>query len=340
MSIYELKQIAHRFDDRPVLDIDHWQVDSDAVTGIVGPNGAGKSTLLALLGFVISPTRGEIRFHGAAVRPFSDSIRGKVALLPQETFLLKRSVYRNIVYGLKIRPLKEDRPQRVNTAMEMVGLDPNDFAQRPWFALSGGEARRVALAARLALRPQVLLMDEPTASVDEASAQMIKAAALHARQQWGTTLIVSSHDGQWLADISDHTVHLFRGRILGSGHHSLIFGPWQQNSALQAVSFLSPEQAFMADGRPDNLKTAVAALPADRLRIYPYSYQMPGRFRRLKGALLRLSFERSSGRISASVLVGSTIMTAYLSGTAQSEVTFGPGQTVWLGYDPSQVEWY
>ncbi len=340
MPLYQLSDISHHYGGRPVLEIDQWQVAADAVTGIVGPNGSGKSTLLSLLGFVVAPTRGEIRFEGRPAQPFSDTVLGNVALLPQDAFMLKRSVYGNIVYGLKMRSIKQDRHQRVYTAMEMVGLDPDEFSKRPWYALSGGEARRVALAARLALQPRVLLMDEPTTSVDAASAQMIKEAALHARKQWGTILIVTSHDAEWLADISDHIVQLFRGRILGSGHQNLIFGPWEKQGRHQVVRNLSSNQSFIAHGDLVDLDSAVAAVPANQLEIYTGGENVPGQYQRLKGVLLRLNFEHATGRISASVLVGRTIITAYLSAEDQAACTFGPGQTVWIGYDPHSVAWY
>ncbi len=340
MPLYELTHVVHQYDHRPVLTIDRWTVEADGVTGIVGPNGSGKSTLLSLLGFLVPPTRGEILFNGKPARPFDEAVRGKVSLLPQEAFLLRRSVYANVAFGLKLGSVREDRHRRVTTAMEMVGLDPDVFSRRPWYALSGGEARRVALAARLALRPRVLLLDEPTTSVDAASAQLIREAALHAHREWGTALIITSHDAQWLADISHRVVHLFGGRILGNGQQSLIFGPWRSEGDRYVVRALSPDQDFVVHGVPENPGTAVAAVQADRLRLYADEIQVPGELRRLQGLLQRMSYEHSSDRIIASVLVGRTLLTAYLSQSDQDNCAFRPGQTVWLGYDPRQVAWY
>ena len=85
----------------------------------------------------------------------------------------------------------------------------------------------MALAARLILKPEVLLMDEPTASIDALSAQLIKDAVLKARRDWGTTLIVASHDWQWLYGICDTVFHLLKGRFLGTGRENVLFGPWE-----------------------------------------------------------------------------------------------------------------
>jgi len=340
MPLYDLKNITHRYNGQTVLNIEDWQVDAHSVTGVVGPNGSGKSTLLALMAFVTAPTGGKIRFNGQSVEPFADNVRGKVVLLPQDSLLLKRSVFRNIVYGLQIGGIHGDLSGRVHAAMSMVGLDPAAFAHRPWYALSGGETRRVALAARLVLQPQVLLMDEPTVSVDAASAQMIKEAALHARRQWGTTLVISSHDAEWLADICDTMPHLFRGRILGNGKQTMIFGPWQRISDNMVGKALTADQQFMATRPPQDLGTAVVAIAAEQLALYAGSQQVPAGRHCLKGLLLRLSYEQTADRTSAAVLVGRTVLTAYLDQAHPAQFALMPGQKVRLAYDPDTIQWY
>lgn len=341
MLLYELKNISHSYDgERTVLSIDQWNVPADTVTGVVGPNGCGKSTLLSLLGFIARPTQGEVRFKGQSSAPFDERVRGKVALLTQDSFLLKRSVYSNVAYGLKINKQKEKERQRVYEALEMVGLDPDAFSHRPWFALSGGEARRVALAARLALQPEVLLMDEPTISVDAASAQMIKEAALHARQQWDTTLIITSHDGEWLADFSEYILHLFRGRILGNGKQTLIFGPWKEKGRGLLLKTLTGDQVFEAHGTSQDTKAAVAAIEAKQMDLHSTSAHIPSHRHCLRGLLLRLSYEQTIGRTSAAVLVGGVVFNVYLEKSQATTCQFSPGQNVWVGYDPRAVEWY
>jgi tungstate transport system ATP-binding protein len=340
MHLYELHNINHTYNGRPVLTIDNWSIPADRVTGVVGPNGSGKSTLLSLLGFVAKPTQGEIRFNGHPAVPFDERVRGRVAFLTQDSFLLKRSVYSNVAFGLKISKQKENERQRVYEALEMVGLGADAFAHRPWYALSGGEARRVALAARMVLQPEVLLMDEPTASVDAASAQMIKEAALHAWQQWGTTLIITSHDSEWLADCSDHLLHLFRGRILGNGKQTLIFGPWKENGKDVLLKTLTAEQMFEAHGAPPDTQAAVAAIEAKQMDLHATSAHIPSNRHCLKGLLLRLSYEQSIGRTSAAVLVGGVVFNVYLGKSQAAASQFSPGQDVWVGYDPGAVKWY
>lgn len=341
MPLYELRNIVHAYKGQTALDIDRMEVPADSVTGILGPNGSGKSTLLSLLGFIQAPTRGNLFFDDQPAEPFAANVRGKVAMLPQEPFLLKRSVFGNIAYGLKIRKTNGSIRRRVHEALELVGLKPDLFSQRPWYALSGGEVRRVALAARLAMQPKVLLLDEPTNSVDGTSAQMIKEAVLHARQQWGTTLVVVSHDMDWLADLCDHTLYLFRGRIVGHAKHTLIYGPWKQSRQGWVARPLDAEQSFMAAPGFENeeLHRAVASLPAAKAHLYRAPVDIPQHHHCLKGQLLRLGFERTSQRISAAVQVGSTVLSAYLPSDNHTACQCHPGQTVWIGYDPLSIEW-
>jgi tungstate transport system ATP-binding protein len=340
MPLYEIKNIVHAYNGRPVLNIDHWQIEAHTVTGVVGPNGSGKSTLLTMLGFVGAPSQGEIRFNGRPAEPFSEAVRGRVTVLPQETFLLKRSVYANVAYGLKMARVRGDLRGRVQAAMALVGLDAPTFGRRPWYALSGGEARRVALAARLALEPQVLLMDEPTVSVDVASAQMIKEAALYARRQWGTTLVISSHDDEWLADICDDMLYLFRGRILGRGPQSLIFGPWQAHADGWVAKSLSGDQYFLAPRPSEELNEAVAAIAAEQLDLCQGAEAPADGRHGLEGLLLHLNYEQTSHRTSIAVRVGRTVFKAYLSQAGPPVPPLVPGQKVRLAYDPRQVKWY
>lgn len=340
-TLYDLRNIDHRYDGSPVLSIDTWRIEADIVTGIAGPNGSGKSTLLSLLGLIISPTRGEVLLKGRPVKPFDENVRGEIALLPQDSFLLKRSVFRNVAYGLTIQGRRSDVESRVRQAMQMVGLAPDKYGPRPWYALSGGEARRVALASRLALKPRVLLMDEPTISVDDVSAQMIKSAALHARRQWGTSLIVTSHDRQWLSDICDTVLLMFRGKILGAGQQTLVAGPWHLPDDGRAATPLDQQQEFVVTSPPPDVNRSVAAIRADQLRLFP---ETPGEVQMqlhcLRGVLLQLGLDHETGRILSAVRVGSTVFNSYIPNSTGTRCRYEPGQNVWIGYDPSQVVWH
>jgi len=210
--LISLDRIRQNYNGRTVLAIDKLTIDCGDIIGLAGPNGSGKSTLLKILAFLNAPTRGKISFMGIPTSPNPGAVHRQVTLLVQEPYLLKRTVHANVAYGLRVRK-KSDITTKVHNALVEVGLDPEKFAHRQWFELSGGEAQRVALAARLVLKPKVLLMDEPTASLDTKSSQLIREAALRARKNNGTSLVIASHDLPWLNEVSDRTIHLEDGII-------------------------------------------------------------------------------------------------------------------------------
>lgn len=210
--LISLNCIRQIYNGRTVLSIDSLDIDQGDIIGLAGPNGSGKSTLLKILAFLNAPTEGKVSFMGSPTSITPGPVHRQVTLLVQEPYLLKRTVHANVAYGLRVRG-KSDITTKVHNALVEVGLDPEKFSNRQWFELSGGEAQRVALAARLVLKPKVLLMDEPTASLDQKSSQLIREAALCARETNGTSLVVASHDLPWLAEVSDRTIHLEDGII-------------------------------------------------------------------------------------------------------------------------------
>lgn len=211
-ALYELRDVVRRYDGREVLNIARLDIAAGVILGLAGPNGGGKSTLMRLLAFLETPDSGEIRYDGRSSQGREDELRGEVTVFPQEPYLLKRTVRANVGYGLAIRDMP-DIPARVAEALTLVGLDPARFAGRQWTQLSGGEVKRVALAARLALRPRVLLLDEPTANLDSDSAELVRRAVCEARKTWGTTLVISGHDHPWLQAICDDILWLRDGKL-------------------------------------------------------------------------------------------------------------------------------
>jgi len=222
VPLYLFHDVEQAYKGRTVLSIGRWAVRQGIVLGLVGPNGSGKSTLLRLMGFVEFPVRGTIAFRGDRVsRRRAQAVRSEVTLLPQDPYLLDRSVADNVAYGLSVRGVRRNRAARVQEALRWVGLDPDLFGARSVRDLSGGEARRTALAARLVLRPRVLLLDEPTAEIDAHSAQLVRRAILRARSDWGATVVVTSHDWTWLRGFCDEVHEMRDGRLIAMGHETV-----------------------------------------------------------------------------------------------------------------------
>ncbi|MEN8245763.1 MAG: energy-coupling factor ABC transporter ATP-binding protein [Thermodesulfobacteriota bacterium] len=333
--IFEIKDIKHRYAGRTVLEIDRLNIQPASIVGLIGPNGSGKSTLLKLMGLIEKPTQGDIQFNGRPVEPFSQEARFRTTLLPQEPFLMKRNVFNNVTYGLKLRGNGGSMMKKAHKALAMVGLEGDEFLRRPWYALSGGEAQRVALAARLALKPRVLLLDEPTASVDAGSAQLIKEAALKARQESGTTLVIASHDLQWLFEICDEVLHLFKGKILGKGRETVIFGPWHELSTGQWGKVLPDAQLLRVPTPPNPEAPAL-------IDLLPAGTEPTGEtdaMNVLKGTVSRLSLEKKTGHVFATVLVGGHPLTMRMAPDQKERQNIYPGDTIAVHYRIDQVTW-
>lgn len=327
--------MKHAYGGRTVLSIEHLTLAKASIVGLRGPNGSGKSTLLRLLGLIEKPVQGEILFNGQAVGPFSPEARFRISLLPQEPFLMKRRVFGNVAYGIKIRGDTRDVTGRVHEALSLVGLSGRDIVRRPWYALSGGEAQRVALAARLALRPNVLLLDEPTTSVDIPSAGLIREAAFKAREEMGTTLVIASHDWQWLYEVCDQVFHLFHGKILGKGRESIIFGPWIRFDSGVWGKRLRDQHFIVASRPPADDAAAIIedwSIGEDRAGIDDDDVV-------LKGTITRINLERNSGKLFATIVVGDQNFIAGLTQRQTRDRTLFPGKDVFIHYCPKNIRW-
>ncbi|GAB4334047.1 MAG: hypothetical protein Kow0089_03120 [Desulfobulbaceae bacterium] len=332
--VLQLRGVSHRYNGRVVLDIPELDLGPGSITGLAGPNGSGKSTLLTILGLVEQCAAGTVFFKGSPAAPFAPEAHRRIALLPQEPYLLRRSVYENIAYGLRIRGERDNLGEKVNRALELVGLD-HGFAARAWHELSGGEARRVALAARLAVRPDCLLLDEPTTGVDMESGRFIRRAVLDARREWGTTLVVASHHRSWLEGVCDRILFLYQGRILDSSYDNVLTGPWETTSDGTAACVLSDGQRVYAAGFPGPGRGAL--LPPTALKLLPGPPADSTPF--LRGTVMKLATARHGHGAEAGVLCGDQQFLVSLSAASLRAMNLLPGARVCLAYDPAEVTW-
>lgn len=336
--VYRIENLVHQYNSQPVLAVDRLEIQPASIVGLVGPNGSGKSTLLKLMAFILRPTGGRILFDGVPTLPFDKSVRFQVTLLTQDPYLMKRTVFKNIAYGLNVRGNREDRPGSVCDALAMVGLDPHVFVQRQWDELSGGEAQRVALAARLVLKPRVLLLDEPTASVDAASSELIRSASLHARSELGTTLVIASHDREWLYDVCDKVIHLFKGKLVGTGRSNMIFGPWIPEEGGLYAKLLGNGTRLVVSAPPNVDATAFIDPAAIRI-LDNGAAATPANTVFVEGTVTRLALERQSGKLFADVRAGSLTLVVQVEEFHLASTTLHQGRPVTLAYQPESIRW-
>jgi tungstate transport system ATP-binding protein len=215
------------YDAREQRLIDHISctLEAQACTMVLGPNGAGKSLLLRLCHGLIPASSGSIRWNGLDV----PEARRYQAMVFQRPVLLRRTVAANISYVLSLhgKPRRQ-RPTLVYGALEQAGL--LNLARRPARLLSGGEQQRLALARAWALKPQVLLLDEPTASLDPAATQMVEAF-LQQISKTGTKIIMTTHDLGQARRLADEVLFLHRGQLVEHGPATEFFSAPQSKEA-------------------------------------------------------------------------------------------------------------
>lgn len=198
-----LSDIRLTLGGRAVLDGIDLELPGRGVTAVMGPNGAGKSQLLKLAHGLTVPTAGAVTWNGQPAA----TMTATQALVFQKPVLLRRSVAANLDFVLKSR-----RKDRALTQALLTHVGLADKARQPARALSGGEAQRLAMARALALEPQVLLLDEPTASLDPASVLAIERITQQARDR-GVKVILVTHDIGQARRMADDVVFLNWGRV-------------------------------------------------------------------------------------------------------------------------------
>lgn len=204
----EISDLSYAIDGVRLIDGLTLRLDAGGRTVVMGPNGAGKSLTLRLLQGLIEPTGGRIHHAG---RPFDASLRRRVALVFQRPVLLRRSVAANLAHALAAHGVaRAERPARIAELLVQAGL--GDLARRPARVLSGGEQQRLALVRALAAEPAILLLDEPTASLDPHSTLAIERLIDQAHAA-GTKIVLVTHDLGQARRLADDVAFLHRGRL-------------------------------------------------------------------------------------------------------------------------------
>ena len=203
-----LDDVVFAVGDRRIIDGVSMTLDAARRTMIVGPNGAGKSVLLRLCHGLLRPTAGTIRWNA----PEIEGAPRRQAMVFQRPVMLRRSALANVVYALVVAgaPAAE-REARARDALRTVGLEAR--SENPARVLSGGEQQRLALARAWALRPEVLFLDEPTASLDPGAAHEIESVigAMHAA---GTKIVMVTHNLGQARRLGDEILLLHQGRLV------------------------------------------------------------------------------------------------------------------------------
>ena len=258
------------------LDNINFDIYDGEVAGIIGHTGSGKSTLLQQLNGLLKPRGGTIIVGGTDItRPGISmrDVRRRVGLVFQypEYQLFEETVALDVAFGPKNLGLREDEvDERVRDALELVGLDYDEVAGRSPFERSGGQKRRVAIAGVIAMKPQVLILDEPTAGLDPGSQDEIMAMIRKVHESQQNIILFVSHNMEDVAALSDKVMVMDRGKLITVGTPKEVF---RQRDRLAAIALDVPpvtEMMFQLKERGIDVDTGALTLREAEESIYDY----------------------------------------------------------------------
>ena len=223
--------LGFRTRDVTVLSDVTFRADAGSRTIVLGPNGAGKSVLLRLMHGLLTPTTGSVRW----ARTDAAHVRKAQAMVFQRPVMLRRSVRENIEFALHIAGQVSGAQDAAMAALAQVGLA--HLADRPARLCSGGEQQRIALARAWVLKPEVLFLDEPTASLDPAATKAIEEV-VQAMHHAGTTIIMTTHDLGQAKRLADRVLFLNHGWLVEDAPAATFFA---QPTSPEAVAFIKGE---------------------------------------------------------------------------------------------------
>lgn len=217
------------FEQRVLFDLD-FQIKDGSYHALVGHTGSGKSTILQHLNALLKPTKGTVTIGDRVITPTTNNknlkpLRKKVGIVFQfpESQLFEETVAKDIMFGPKnFGVSEEDAAKLAEEYIELVGL-PLDTLKKSPFDLSGGQMRRVAIAGVLAMEPEVLVLDEPTAGLDPQGRREMMEMFAHLQKEKNLTIVLVTHLMDDVADFADYVTVLEKGRVVKQGTPNEVF---------------------------------------------------------------------------------------------------------------------
>ncbi|MBM4128600.1 MAG: ATP-binding cassette domain-containing protein [Nitrospira sp.] len=206
--------IYKSYDGKPVLRDCSFLFEKSGTYVLMGPNGCGKSTFLRICALLEEPDKGEVNyFTGEALLEKNIELKRRITLLLPKVGVFNASCFKNVAYGLKIRGMKnKEVREKVNRALDFVGLmhKKNQNA----LTLSSGETQRMGIARALVIEPEIIFLDEPTASVDQENTEIIEDIILRMKGDKRSMVIMTTHDMEQAKALADRVLLMKDGRII------------------------------------------------------------------------------------------------------------------------------
>jgi tungstate transport system ATP-binding protein len=221
--IITIKGLEKEYNDRKVVDIPDFVMDCQGKTAIIGPNGAGKSTLVNILAGLEEPTAGSLKYDGSCEIPYKN-----ITLVFQRPYLISGTVEMNVKYPLKLRKLDKDViNMKADALLEELGIV--DYRKQKTWTLSGGEAQKVALARALAVDPKLLMLDEPTTSIDPKATFDIEKILNDVCNKYNINILMVTHNIAQAKRLCDNVIFMHKGKIIEYGKtEEILYNPQNQ----------------------------------------------------------------------------------------------------------------
>lgn len=208
-----VSNIFKKYNGEPLLNDCSFSFNKSGTYVLTGPNGSGKSTFLRICSLLEEPDMGEVNFYSEGVLVKKDiELKRRLTLLLPKIGVFNTTVFKNVSYGLKIRNLKVfEIENRVDSALDFVGLR-NKKTQKA-LTLSSGETQRLGIARALVIDPEIIFLDEPTASVDQKNTKIIEDIILNMKNDGKSTVVITTHDMAQAERLADKLLVLQNGKL-------------------------------------------------------------------------------------------------------------------------------
>lgn len=209
----EVLKLNKLYGEHKIVDIEELIIPKGSLFGIIGPNGAGKSTLAKIIAGIEEATYGEILYDKQQLQ---EKHYKRMTMVFQKPYLLRSTIYENIAYPLKLRNMANAEIEiRVNKILKEMDLEK--IKDRKAWVLSGGESQKVALARALVFKPELLILDEPTANIDPSSIAVMEKMIRKVNQEDHTTVLIITHNLAQAKRLCKEVAFLYKGQMLEAG---------------------------------------------------------------------------------------------------------------------------
>jgi molybdopterin-binding protein len=354
MGIIQLENVCVSFDTVKALDDVSFSINAGEMFSIIGPNGAGKTTALRVLAGLLEPTTGDVLFHEKLVSDMNrQDLRRQAPMVFQKPTLFNTTLFKNVAYGLRIRGVSEVKVRKtVLDTLKLVHL--TDLQNRLARTLSGGEQRRTSLAMAIALDTEMMLVDEPTAYLDNESAEIVEATLKRLNSDRETTIVMVTHNFLQAEVLANRAAILHHGGISKVGTVSEIFraeleslmqDEYKSNTfagVARSISDTSQERKLVSIDLGDGVSIEALSRRSGNVSVYippqdiivSREVVFSSARNSLKGKVVRIDARESTAILSIDIGV---ILLVRITNTSQNRLNITLGDEVYVTFKASSV---